>query len=317
MLCNAVQIQKLGRKKKRGRGRGRYLELIGFLNDDFKLGVLPQDRAPHLGDSALFLLLASQWLLFFALLCKAKSPSVSQAWVVTLWSWLPVREGGQEASRWERKQQSSWEGGGHGATDKVVLLENASKRSATCPTFSESSSPSELGNSLSPGTCCLSRRDAGGDRSSLRLLHFPALQVCVGAWSGHFHQPVTTRDLPAASGLRWVWNLDSASFWAGLYLGNGAGSWRAWNSCCDGGSAGNSVGPYRCEEPCTGHGLAPNPEKGGNGETTSADVHLHWHPCSLWAWGPQAAWLLLLSLCRPPTELPSSPPQGWGEWHQD
>lgn len=31
----------------------------------------------------------------------------------------------------------------------------------------------------------------GGDRSSLRLLHFPVLQLCIGAWSGHFHQCVT------------------------------------------------------------------------------------------------------------------------------
>lgn len=68
----------------------RYLELIGFLNDDFKLGVLPQDRAPHLCDSTFFLLLAGQWLLLFVLLCKAKSPPVSQAWLAIPWSWLPI-----------------------------------------------------------------------------------------------------------------------------------------------------------------------------------------------------------------------------------
>lgn len=83
MLGNAVQAQK-ERKKSRDRGHGQYLELIGLLNDDFELRMLPQDWAPHLRDSALFLLLAGQWLLFFILLCKAKSPSVSQARLVTL-----------------------------------------------------------------------------------------------------------------------------------------------------------------------------------------------------------------------------------------
>lgn len=107
VLANAVQMQKEGPqlegKKSKDRGRGQYLELVGFLNDDFELGVLSQDRAPQLGDSTLFLLLAGQWLLFFILLCKAKSPWVSQDRPVTLWSWLPIRGGGQEVSGWEHE----------------------------------------------------------------------------------------------------------------------------------------------------------------------------------------------------------------------
>lgn len=71
-------------EEERGRWYGQYLELIGFLNDDFKLSVLPQDWAPHLRNSTFFLLLAGQWLLFFVVFCKAKSPLVSQAQVVTL-----------------------------------------------------------------------------------------------------------------------------------------------------------------------------------------------------------------------------------------
>lgn len=73
-----------GGKKNRDRGCGQYLELVGFLNDDLEFGVLPQDWAPHLCDPTLFLLLAGQWLLFFILLCKAKSPWVNQAQLVTL-----------------------------------------------------------------------------------------------------------------------------------------------------------------------------------------------------------------------------------------
>lgn len=112
-----------------GWGCGWYLELIGFLNDDFELGVLPQDWAPHLRNSSFFLLLAGQWLLLLVLLCKAKSPPVSLVRLVTLWSWLPIGGGDQEASRQEHERQSRGEeGGGHGAIDKVVLLGNAGKR---------------------------------------------------------------------------------------------------------------------------------------------------------------------------------------------
>lgn len=73
-----------GGRKSRGAGCERYLELIGFLDDDLEFGVLPQHWAPHLCDPALLLLLAGQRLLFFILLCKAKSPWVNQAQLVTL-----------------------------------------------------------------------------------------------------------------------------------------------------------------------------------------------------------------------------------------
>lgn len=105
-LASAVRAQREGPqpegKESRDRGGGQYLELVGLLNDDFELRVLPQDRAPHLRDSALFLLLAGQRLLFVVLLCKAKSPSVSRVRRVTL-----ERASSQEAPEWEGERQSS------------------------------------------------------------------------------------------------------------------------------------------------------------------------------------------------------------------
>lgn len=148
----------------------RYLELIGFLNDDFKLGVLPQDRAPHLCDSTFFLLLAGQWLLLFVLLCKAKSPPVSQARPAIPWSLLPISW--WSGSLWgEHERQSRQEEGGHGATDKAVLLGNARKIGLQLVQPQEElNSPLGWRNCVLSGDCCLSYRVAWGNRSPPKLL---------------------------------------------------------------------------------------------------------------------------------------------------
>lgn len=235
LCCNTINTglptlckgESLAEGKKNGdRGCGQYLELIGFLNDDFELGVLPQDWAAQLCNATLFLLFAGQWLLFFILLCKAKSLSVIQAWLVTLWSWLPVRGGSQEASGESISDR---------AAEKEEVMEQQTRQfcwkcqQEVCSLSSlrrSSVHPQGWGIVLHLVPVAFSTGMVGEDSSPLRLHHFSALQVCIEAWSGHLHQQMreSTASSPwAETGMKLV----SASFGTGLYLGKGAGSWRA------------------------------------------------------------------------------------------